>query len=352
MLHMKPNFLEGIMETMRHIYGPDFEFTAKGKYKEMGSRIKKGYWEQRGNLVIQGVSDYSNFEKSACETVNRCKMLSLLKLESFGFDKMHCVEALEHCKGNVDDAIQLLYKLYFPEVATTASSQSTDVTAEELLDSRQGEKDALESIFDKAFEEKESNQYWLLKFKIDYLLVHSESERKKQAQLEKERRKMASAPAKKNVAECRNFVANGKCKYGDRCKFLHTIKKTVMRLDAEADPNWFFLEIRFPKDSRYPYEAPIVAFKTTVPDFPSIICLRVTRRLLSEAITVAQDGMPSVYAIADLLQNQNEIMEFLKNDRSTFLNPKVSIFYVPEELEAVNSTRKKLPSHYAKGNVC
>lgn len=316
----------------------------------MGSRIIKGYWEQRGNLVIQSVCDYSNIEKSSCESVNRTKMLSLSKLGSFGFEKTHCLEALDHCKENVDDAIELLYKLYFPEVTSSWTNKTTDVEDDELEESRDGEKDALESIFDTSFEEKEPKKVWMLKFKLDYLLDHSESERKKQALAEIERRKRASAPAVKAVAECKNFAGNGKCKYGNRCRFLHTAKPTGATIYSNTDVNWFYLEIRFPKESRYPYSTPIVAFKTTVPDFPNSICLKITRRILGEAISLAQDGMPSAYTIADLLQNENEIKQFLKKDRSIFLDANRSIFYVPEAIEENGITIiRKLPSHHAKG---
>lgn len=341
------------METLRHIHGPLFKFNDKSKYKEMGSRMRKAYWEQRGNLVIQSVSDFSNIEKSECETVNRFKMLSLSKLASFGFEKAHCLEALDHCKGDVDNSIELLYKLYFPEVSTSwTTNQSTEFSDDDLLESRDGEKDALESIFDTTFEEKEPKRVWLLKLKLDHLLTHSESERKKQALAEVERRKKANAPVVKTPVECRNFAANGKCKYGNKCKFLHTTKANGAIIDASLDANWFFLEIRFTKGNLYPYTAPIVALKTTVPDFPNTICLRITRRILAEAITSAKDGMPSVYAIADLLQNEGDIAEYLKKDRTIFLDPKKSIFYVPDEAPVERSiTRRRLPSHYEKGRI-
>lgn len=340
------------MDTLRHIHGPLFKFDDKSKYKDMGSRMRKAYWEQRGNLVIQGVSDFSNIEKSECETLNRFKMLSLSKLASFGFEKAHCLEALDHCKGDVDNSIELLYKLYFPELSANWDSQTGEHGDDELAESRDGEKDALESIFDTTFEEQEPKRVWMLKIKLDHLLTHSESERKKQALAEVEQRKKAMAPAVKKVAECRNFVATGKCKYGNRCKFLHTTKPTGATVDPGMDANWFFLEVRFPKGNSYPYAAPIVAFKTTVPDFPNTICLRITRRILAEAITLALDGMPSVYAIADLLQNEREIADYLKKDRTTFLDPKKSIFYVPDEApEERSATRRRLPSHYEKGRL-
>lgn len=349
-LRLTSQFQESILDTLRHIHGPLFKFADKATYKEKGSRIKKGYWEQRGNLVIQGVSDFSNIPKSECESVNRFKMLSLSKLASFSFDKAHCLEALDHCKGDVDQSIELLYKLYFPEVNASWSHPPADISEIEALESRDGEKDALESIYDNTFEEKEPKRVWLLKFKIDYLLVYSESERKRQSLAAIEQRKRAAAPVVKKVAECRNFVANGKCKYGNNCKFLHTVKSTGAPVDSGLDVNWFYLEIRFPDGNFYPYAAPILALKTTVPDFPSAICLRITRRILNEAISLAQHGMPSVYSVADLLQNENAIIEFLRNDRSSFPDPKRSIFYVPDDsADNPGAIRRKLPSHYKKG---
>lgn len=342
-----------IMETLRHIHGQTFQLGQKSSYKEMGTRFKTGYWEERGNLVVQGVCDYSNIERTGCDTIDRFKMLSISKLESYGFDKAHCIEALEHCKGDTDGALELLYRQYFPSNFINGAVPNPEVSENEVMEMRADEMAALQSIYDSdVIEEKESNRVWLLKFKIDHLLLYSDSEQKKKAlqALEQQKRLKFGMGTKKKIDKCRNFVASGKCKYGNRCRYSHEIEERSNG-PVDLDINWFYLEFRFPKGNLYPYEAPIISLKTTCPDISKTLCLRVTRRCLEEARTLAVDGMPSVYTIGDLLQNEEEITKFLKNDRYVFIDPKRSIFYVPEENENLNVEKKKLPSHYARGST-
>lgn len=341
------------METLRHIHGQTFQLGQKSSYREMGTRFKAGYWEERGNLVVQGVCDYSNIERSGCETIDRFKMLSISKLESYGFDKAHCIEALEHCKSDTDGALELLYRQYFPFLKADETAQSPEVSENDVMEMRAEEMAALQSIYDSdVIEEKETNRVWLLKFKIDHLLVYSDSEQKRKAlhALEQQKRTKFGVGTKKKIEKCRNFVASGKCKYGNRCRYSHEIEERNNG-PVDLDINWFYLEFRFPKGNLYPYEAPIISLKTTCPDISKTLCLRITRRCLEEAQTLAVDGMPSVYTIGDLLQNEEEITTFLKNDRYVFPDPKLSIFYVPEENENVSVEKKKLPSHYTKGST-
>lgn len=343
-----------IMETLRFIHGQTFQLGQKSHYKDMGTHLKKGYWEERGNLVVQSVTDFSNIEKSGCESMDRFKMLSILKLESYGFDKTHCLEALDHCKGDSDDALELLYKRYF-SVRLHTDEIRPDISENEIKEMRSDELAALQSIYDNdVIEEKEAEKVWLLKFKIDHLLIYSESAQKKRAQIEKENRKKQAygTGVSKAIAKCRNFVATGKCKYGTRCKFAHDIQPERGFIDPNLDTNWFYLEFRFPKDCLYPYEAPIISLKTVCPDIEKNVCLRITRRCLEEAKILATDGMPSVYIVADLLQNEEEITSFLKNDRYVFPDPKKSIFFEPdEELNHKNGVMEKQPTHYTKGST-
>lgn len=344
-----------LMETLRHIHGQTFQLGQKSSYKEMGTRFKKGYWEERGNLVVQSVCDYSNVKRTGCESIDRFKMLSISKLESYGFSKAHCIEAYDHCKGGTDEALELLHRQYFPFMDSDDScKRAPEVSENEVIDMRADEMTALQSIYDNdVFEEKEPNRVWLLKFKIDHLLVYSDSEQKKKAlhALEKQKRTKYGVGTVKEVAKCRNFVATGKCKYGTRCRYSHDIESERNGGPIDLDINWFYLEIRFPNGNRYPHESPIISLKTTCPDISRALCLRITRRCLLEARALAVDGMPSVYTIGDLLQNEEEITTFLKNDRYAFPDPKRSIFYAPECNENLKVEKKKLPTHYTKGST-
>lgn len=340
------------MDTLKHIHGQTFQLGNKAQYKEMGTKLTKGYWEERGNLVVQSVTDFSRIERSGCEKVDRSKMLALSKLESYGFDPAHCLEALEHSKGDEDSALELLYRQYFPEIMNKKANDHPEIPQNEINEMRVDEMAALQSIYDRnVIEEKEKNKKWLLKFKIDHLLIYSDSEQKKRALMAIEEQKRKRMGKVKPLDICRNFKANGKCKYGSKCKFSHEIP--TEKADAShLDTNWFYIEFYFPDGNRYPYQTPIIALKTTYADISKVLCLRITRRCLEEAQALAADGMPSVYTIADLVQNEAEITEFLKADRYQFPNPKKSIFYVPDDNENQNDeVKQNLPSHYKKGST-
>lgn len=327
----------------------------KSTYKDKGNKIKNGYWQERGNLVVQGGYDYSNIQKSGCDSIDRNRMLALLKIESYGFPKSHCLEALEVCKGSVDEALELLYTKYFPMPPGTEDStaKSSAHTLDEVIELRQDEMSALQSIYDaNTFEEQEPNKVWLLKLKIDHLLKHSPSEKRKMMAAEilaaEERRNRGA----KKLEPCKNLKLKGACKYGNRCKYSHKVddERAARPYDANVDPNWFFLELRFADGSQYPFEAPMVFLKTTCPDIPHELCLRLTRRIVSEARDIARDEMPSFYTLAELLQMDDEMATFLKNDRHQFLDAKKSLFYVDESLNANNGEEANIrPTHYTRG---
>ncbi|XP_058449185.1 putative ATP-dependent RNA helicase DHX57 [Malaya genurostris] len=359
-LRLKEESRNLIMDTLRAIHGETFQLGDITKYEDKGGRMKKSYWQDRGNLVVQGGCDYSYVKKTTNSGEDKFRMYALIKLESYGFAKRHCEEALDHCNGDVDDALGILFSKYFPAPVDLLQMEC-DMNDEELAQMRNDEKEALESIYDKLFIEKERNRVWQLKFKIDHLLVHSPSEvkkleKRKQQEIEEERQRQLAAKAKKKPKKepCWNF-AKGKCRYGNKCYFSHgaesdgeeSSKKEKQK--EEEDPSWFFLEIRFHKKSKYPFEAPLLFLKTTCADIPHQLLLRVARILVQESIKITQDGMPCVYTIAELLQNDEEITRFIELDRYRFPDPRRSLFYEPE-LDSLNSlTIEDLPTHNQMG---
>uniref|UniRef100_A0A6B2E9L8 RNA helicase n=1 Tax=Phlebotomus kandelakii TaxID=1109342 RepID=A0A6B2E9L8_9DIPT len=347
-LRMKEESQNLVMETLREIHGQDFELGSVSAYQDKGSKFKKTYWEERGNLVIQGICDYSNVPKTGSSDEDMMRFYAIRRIESYGFHKNHCQEALEYTKWDLDAALKLLYDKYFPP-PIAEDNPPFQTTENELLEMREDEKSALESIYEKNFEERERNKVWQLRLKIDHLLIHSPSERRR---LEQELIKIKNPPKVKNVEKCRNF-ARGKCRFGENCRFSHEVdkpsEKPVDKLSKEAE-NWFYLEVRYPDGCQYPFEAPLVLLRTTYPDFPTQLCLRLMRMLALEARKVAQDGMPSFFTLSELLQIKEDVQEFLRNDQAPFLSPKLSIFHEPEV--AVNGVeRKNLPSHYEKGST-
>lgn len=337
-----------VLDTLRHIHGQDFQLPSKAQYVDKGSRMKTGYWEERGNLIIQGGCDYSDFESSGDLKVDRDRMFAMLKLESYGFHKSHCIEALKVCDDDVNQSLQLLYYKYFPDRSTETASADLH-SDEEIAEMREDELSALESIYDTAFEVEVPNQVWMFKFQIDHLLMHSPHERRKRQNAENQA-KLNVKHKSANKEKCKQFKL-GKCKFKDRCRYSHVVEtdESGTSVDASNDPNWFYVEIRFPPGNKYPFEAPMVFLKSTCPDLPPMFCLRLTRRLIEEAREVAKDGMPSVYTLTELLQLDTEVTRFLRTDRHRILDAKQSLFQDTLDDNDNVEDRRNLPTHYAKG---
>lgn len=214
------------METLRAIHGPDFRLNDASVYADRGSHMKKAYWEDRGTLVVHSVTNYSADNQKAETPEDRLRRFALLKLENYGFAALHCAEAFDHCNGDTDAALLLLYRKYMRVLVTQTDDEANeflnnDISKEDLLEMRNDEKAALESIYDTAFEEKEKNTVWSLKFKIDHLLVHSPSERRKRTGIPNP---AANQKVKQTVigkARCRNFERDGTCRFGNKCRFAH-----------------------------------------------------------------------------------------------------------------------------------
>ncbi|XP_017146133.1 putative ATP-dependent RNA helicase DHX57 [Drosophila miranda] len=353
------------MDTLRTIHGSDFKLEDISKYKDRGRGghgVKHAYWQDRGTLMVQSVQGVSS-TRDDTNNEDRIRRYALLKLECYGFHPAHCLEAYEHCNNDTEAALLLLYKRYM-RVPEQEKLNLEPPSEAELLDMRSDEKEALESIYDRAYEERESNRVWNLKFKIDHLLAHSPSEVRK-AREAAAAAAAASAQAalekkKKAPQRCRNFERDGTCKYGPKCRFAHVPAQPVLpstpkkeNLDENDNELWFHVEVRFPPGSHYPYEAPFIYLKTTCHDIPHELRLRYARHLYREAREICRDGIPCVYSICDLLQSSEDLAGRL--DTARFPSPKRSLFYnEPETGEAMDNgvgEQTVKPSHYARGQT-
>lgn len=237
---------------------------------------------------------------------------------------------MEYTNFNVEDALYLLYCKYFN--VKPVKHVEHDLSEKELLEQRQDEKSSLESIYETAFKEKVKNSVWIITLKLDYLVAKFHNK-------EKPAKKPVNTVKKKPT--CRGFLA-GNCKYGAKCKFSHQEIKEETDQNAHIKDFIFELEIRFPNNTKYPYEPPLIFLKSSAV-IPSIIKLHICKRLYQEAEILAQDGIPSVYSVVELLKNENEIVEHLKIE-PRFLDKREMLF-PPTQLQ-VKAYR---PSHYKKG---
>lgn len=256
--------------------------------------------------------------------------LFICHIFSYGFHINHCKEALDYCAGNIEDCLYLLYCKYFNQQYPFVNYNS-NCTEAEILEQRADEKSSLESIYEKSFQEKVKDSVWILELRLDYL-INIFRQKKQESQ------KNIQQLTIKKKEKCKLFL-RGHCKYADKCRFSHEVEK-VKEIENEII---FELEIRFPKNSKYPFEPPLIFLKKN-DILPQLVKLQISKRLFEEADFYAKNGIPSIYTIIELLQNSEEIIKYIKKDLS-FLSPKMKLF---DELKVTKSLKHK-NSHYRKG---
>lgn len=251
---------------------------------------------------------------------------------SYGFHKNHSSEAYNYCKGDIDDSVYLLYHKYFNWDKPRREIEH-ELSDKELLEQRLDEKSSLESIYEKTFSCKTDN-VWILTLKLDFLVNMFHNKEIVQKKI-----------VKKDTREkCRNML-KGHCKFGDKCRFSHEIDKEVPDINSHLNNFLFELEFRFPPTTQYPYEPPLIFLKTNAV-LPPLVNLHICKRLYEEAKILAEDGVPCVYSITELLQNEEEIKQHLKEEIN-FIHPNQKLF---DEKKFVDRPTMR-PSHFTKGNV-
>ncbi|XP_028140776.1 putative ATP-dependent RNA helicase DHX57 isoform X1 [Diabrotica virgifera virgifera] len=323
---------EKILDTLKYIHGPNFKLSDISDYEESNSNLLKRYWVGQGSLVVKGGVDFSQSRDQPEEEAERLKQFGLMRLESYGFHKNHCLEAFEYCKGDVEDSIYLLYQKYFNFDAAPKEIEH-GLSKKELTEQRDDEKSSLESIYEKSFNVK-TDDVWILNLKLEYLvdIFHNKEIVKKKPVVKDKREK------------CRNLL-RGNCKFGAKCRFSHEIEpKEEKKVNSHLEDFTFELEFRFPSITQYPYEPPLIFLKTNA-ILPPLVNLHLCKRLYEEAKLLAEDGIPCVYTITELLQNEEEIKQHLKEEVN-FLHPNQKLFAEKKYIEK----REIKPSHYQKGS--
>lgn len=223
----------------------------------------------------------------------------------------------------------MLYNKYFCVNFTKDVDQN--LSEKELHEMRVDEKSSLESIYGDAISEKVKNSVWVVNLKLNYLVSRFHK---------KDHLVKTNNTNFKKKEKCRNFI-RGNCKFGSKCRFSHEEEKIDKNINAHIEDFYFELEIRFPKNTKYPYEPPLIFLKTNAV-IPPLVNLHICKRLHQEAELLALDGIPSIYSIIELVQNEQEITAHLEIEPK-FLNMHDSLF----SKEPVQQMKR--PSHYKKG---
>ena len=173
---------------------------------------------------------------------------------------------------------------------------------QDLLDQRNDEKMALESIYETLFTEKLADKVWELQLTLEHLLKYLPKDNHKD-------RAKENGKSAKNI--CPYFLA-GYCKFGKRCFKNHVNQENSRQADDDhltgaKDEKIFILEFRFASGSKYPQEPILVTFTTPMSQFPKTICMKITSRLMEESKNCAEDGIPAAFSIVSLLDDVSEL---------------------------------------------
>uniref|UniRef100_A0A8D8TQP8 RNA helicase n=1 Tax=Cacopsylla melanoneura TaxID=428564 RepID=A0A8D8TQP8_9HEMI len=279
----------------------DFSFRDSSSYSSQNMKSTEKYQVNQGHLVIKGTS----YAKQCSDSDLGMKYL-ISKLSRYGFHTHHCAEVLEHCQGNVDAAFELLMRKYFNLNAFTNDTKNDQY---DLRGIRSEEFNCLYSIFEEQCETKVFDQLWIFHLELIYL---------QDQYMKAKSNKVQPQPKEKTKKRphCKFFLS-GKCRFGYNCAFAHTVETTNKPgLDSNdvLSKMYFDLEVRFPPGSQYPHEPPLVAILPNNQEFPKNVTLKITKRLMQEAETLALQKTPCCYALIDLANNPTEILKAISED--------------------------------------
>lgn len=211
------------------------------------------------------------------------------------------------------------------------------VPMDECLSQRQEEALALAAIYGERFTERIANSVWTVSLDVPFLS-------------EKPAKITGAAVSKKSREVCKFYLKDRGCRFGDKCRFRHELPGKEKSVTGSSDlngpsmpgissysPPEYELEVRFPKGSRYPHQAPIVAFSTNDESVGAAGRLFVTERLFEEALSAAKSGEPVVYTLITLCEDELSMKELLALSHHKYSTPPPMLVPQPTSLSIAKS---------------
>ena len=313
--------------------GHDFE--EKLAFNARETKRNEAYWNKVGErkLVIEGGVSADWVGESQFEIKDEIySSYAVKKLLQCGFKKGRCLVALSENDGDLGAALESL--LCSCCELNQIGKENPDYTEEKFKEAvlqRQEKVMAFESIYGDAFTEVIADSIWTIKLSLPFPLEAF----KPKMRVENGCKSKTTKKRESSREVCR-FYLEGNCKFGDTCRFSHlksddetdSVNETTKNVEIPTMNNEtvdpflpFVLEVRFSKESLYPFEPPVVVFYSTNELIPSSGCLNVTLRLVREAKDLSTAESPAIFCLASLLENEGEIMECFRAPPSEYSLP-------------------------------
>ncbi|KAG9484164.1 hypothetical protein GDO78_009855 [Eleutherodactylus coqui] len=242
------------------------------------------------------------------------------KLSRYGFDRERCMTALRTHDGDVGSSLEYLLQQCFSEafgIQTKVPRTAENISMNDILAMRQEEAFVLRSICGEKFIERIPSRVWTVGLELGYLTERLQKPRNK------DRAKDLGNPTPNNI--CRFFLKGENCRFGSKCRFRHESPhrnvKDESHLSANDSSYLYELEIRFTKDNKYPYQAPLIAFHSLNENLPMGCRLHMAEYLYEKALTIAQTGEPVVYSLVSCLEDEDDILQLLANTHHRYSIP-------------------------------
>ncbi|XP_031550267.1 putative ATP-dependent RNA helicase DHX57 isoform X2 [Actinia tenebrosa] len=320
-LHMTDENKEMVQEMLQ-----DLQVESSADHFEFEDiRRDERYWGKivDKRLQIQDVIAFTEKDDDKDVSGDEVNPFALKKLIQCGFEKNRCLNYLAKFKHDLGVALEnLLRSCCEIENIGLNNPEYDPQTFEEAKQQRSEEVIALKSIYEEIFSEAIPDRLWTLKIP-DMQFLEKEFEPSKEVPRREQKKPKKNKTSPKNVCK---FFLKGNCRFGLKCKMRHVdIESEELPEDkhliVQEKEVLFYLEVRFPEGSLYPFEPPLVAFYNTSEVIPPHVSLNITLRLSAEAKTLSESTVPIVFSLLSILEDREEMLQCVKMPLPEFSKP-------------------------------
>ncbi|KAK5607125.1 hypothetical protein CRENBAI_007306 [Crenichthys baileyi] len=327
--------------------GSDYSEGEEEEYDELDHREEGQFWVTNDEPVEQAESPaYNPEEEEEDEEDERptpepvISLFAIGKLCRYGFDRERSKQALESGGGEFGVTLEQLLLQVFSERYGQKAVSPDDLQGlpmDECLSQRQEEALALAAIYGERFNERIANAVWTVSLDLPFLS-------------DKPFKNRGEAVGKTSRELCKFYLKDRGCRFGDRCRFRHELPGSERSGAGSSDlkgpslpgfssysPPEYELEVRFPKQNRYPHQAPIVAFSTNDESVGAGGRLSVTEKLFGEALAAAKSAEPVVYTLITFCEDELSMKELLAISHHKYSTPPPVVVPQPTSLSIAKS---------------